>query len=151
RLETAIASGAALDRFRMMVEAQGGDARVLDDPGMLPRAPVIRNVLVPEDGVVPALPPRVLGEAVVAIGGGRRTATDAVDPAVGFSGLPMAGGRVVRGERVAVIHARSDTDADIAESAFRQAWNEGLRGDRVLPLLVERITGDGIEPYGELR
>lgn len=150
-LEAAIASGAAVEKFRVMVQEQGGDPGVVDDVNRLPRAPVIREVRASAAGVVPALPPRMLGEAVVAMGGGRRTAADEVDPAVGYSQLPMVGSAVAPGDSIALVHARSEADADLAEAAFRRAWDEAVRGDDMLPLLVERITGDGIEPYGELR
>jgi len=148
RLDVALASGAALDRFRLLVQEQGGDPRVVDDPALLPRAPVVREVRAVEDGIVPALPPRILGEAIVAMGGGRRTAADQVDPAVGYSELPLAGAGVNRGDTLVLIHAANEPDADQAEAAFRRAWDDGLAAGEMLPPVLERITRTGTEPWG---
>lgn len=151
-LKRVLRSGAALERFRDMIQWQGGDVRVVDDPGLLPVAPVIRRVHAGRSGRMPALPPRALGEMVVAMGGGRRTTSDAVDPAVGLEILPRVGQQVQGGEVVAMVHARTSADADLAETtllrAFDAAWQ---RHEEPLPLLLERITSEQAEPYGGLQ
>jgi pyrimidine-nucleoside phosphorylase len=148
-LKSAIRSGAALERFREVIRWQGGNPAVVDDPGLLPRAPVIRHLTVGRSGRMPPLPPRALGEAIVAMGGGRRTASDPVDPAVGLEVLPRAGQQVAAGDPFAVVHARNEADANVAELALRRALDLAwTTGEGPLPLIVERITQDHTEPYG---
>src|SRR5690606_9921188 len=108
RLNSVLATGAALDKFRDIIEHQGGDPRVVDDVSLLPAAPVVLTVQADNAGRFPPLPPRELGELVVAMGGGRRVANDDVDPAVGLEILHRAGDSVYRGEPIARIHARND-------------------------------------------
>lgn len=151
RLKAALRSGAALDRFREVVRWQGGDPAVVDDPGRLPRAPVLREVAAGHAGRMPPLPPRVLGELVVALGGGRRVAEDSIDPAVGLELRPRAGQRVEAGEPIAVVHARTPADADAAESALRRAIDLAWQEPSVpLPLVLERITIDTTTTIGEM-
>lgn len=148
-LQAAIASGAALERFREVIRWQGGDPAIVDEPSRLPHAPIIRHLAVEQAGTMPALPPRLLGEAIVAMGGGRRVASDPVDPAVGLEFLRQAGQPLAAGDAYAVVHARTDADADIAARVVRDAFAHALAsGETPLPLLIERITQDHTEPNG---
>jgi pyrimidine-nucleoside phosphorylase len=110
----AIDGGQALDRFRSMVAAQGGDPNVVDDPwAVLPRAPV-REPLVPaRSGVVATIRAEEIGLASVALGAGRVRKGDPIDPAVGIVVRPKIGDRVASGEPIGEIHAR-DPDAAAA-------------------------------------
>ena len=115
QVDAAIASGEALERFRRMVEAQGGDPRVVDDPeGMLPRAPVRLPIEADRTGTLAAVDAEALGLASGALGAGRRRKGDPVDPAVGIVFTPKIGDRVERGGGIGVVHARSEEAADEA-------------------------------------
>jgi pyrimidine-nucleoside phosphorylase len=149
RLRRTIAAGTALERFREVIEAQGGDPRVIDDPGLLPTAPIIHEVPAPHDGRFPPLDPRRLGEVIVMLGGGRRTAEDRIDAAVGLEVLPRAGQRVHGGEPVVRIHARTPEGRAEAESAIVRELEQGWRQARVpLPLVIRRVTATD-DPQGE--
>jgi pyrimidine-nucleoside phosphorylase len=101
--------GSALARFRRVVEAQGGDPRVCDDPaGVLPRVPGRREVLAPRAGNLASVDAQAVGTAVVVLGGGRRKTEDKVDPAVGIEVLVRIGDRIERGQPLARIHHRGD-------------------------------------------
>jgi pyrimidine-nucleoside phosphorylase len=104
----AISSGAALERFRRMVEAQGGDPRVVDDPGRLPAAPARCVVAAPADGFLAAVDALAVGRVAAMLGAGRDTVADAVDPAVGVLTLARPGDRVGAGQPVLELHYRSD-------------------------------------------
>ena len=143
-VEKVVRSGAALDRFRAMVEAQGGDPRVVDDPGRLPEAPVVHHVTAERGGVVAEVPPRPIGHAIVALGGGRARADQTVDWAVGVELACHPGQRVVAGDRLATVHARTAADAAAAGAAIRRAISIGERADP-LPLISHRISRTGIE------
>jgi pyrimidine-nucleoside phosphorylase len=134
-------SGRPVERFRRMVERQGGDAKVIDDVARLPTAPVIRSCRAPRAGVVAAVEPRALGVAVVELGGGRVRMSDRVDPSVGIDALVAPGTEVAEGDELGRVHARSEADAEVALRAMAGAIRIADDGCRVelLPLLGERI------------
>ncbi len=85
RAEHALDGGEALERFRLMVEAQGGDPRVVDDPqGVLPRAPIVLPIPAGTDGTLAAVDAEAIGWASVALGAGRIRKGDPIDRAVGL-------------------------------------------------------------------
>jgi pyrimidine-nucleoside phosphorylase len=118
RAERALADGSALERFRRMVAAQGGDPRVVDDPwGVLPRAPVVLPIVAEASGTLASVEAEEIGRASVDLGAGRRRKGEPVDPAVGIVFRPKIGDRIDRGEPVGEVHAR---DEDAARSAARR-------------------------------
>jgi pyrimidine-nucleoside phosphorylase len=142
RLEEAIATGAAADRCRKLIEAQGGNPAVVDDPAGLPQAPASAVWASPRDGFVTTVAPRPIGAAITALGGGRRKLGDAIDPAVGFVITAKPGQRVARGEPLATIHARDDGGLAVGRTALAEAIRIGdeMPTD-VLALVGERIAG----------
>jgi pyrimidine-nucleoside phosphorylase len=114
----AIDGGAALERFRAMVQAQGGDPQVVDDPeGVLPRAPVREPLVADRSGVLASLEAEEIGLASVELGAGRVRKGDPIDPAVGIVVHPKIGDRLEAGTPIGEVHARGPDDA--AEAARR--------------------------------
>jgi thymidine phosphorylase len=114
----AIASGEALERFRAMVEAQGGDPRVIDDPqGVLPAAPVRVPLIGDRSGVLASMNAEEIGLASVGLGAGRIRKGDPIDPAVGIVVHPKIGDRLEVGAPIGEVHAR---DRDAAAEAGRR-------------------------------
>lgn len=112
RAAAAIDDGQALERFRGMVEAQGGDPHVADDPaGVLPRAPVVRPLLADASGTLAAVDAEAIGLASVALGAGRMRKGDPVDPAVGIVVEAKIGDLLQAGAPVGSVHARTEDDA----------------------------------------
>jgi pyrimidine-nucleoside phosphorylase len=103
-----ISSGRALEKFRQMVELQGGDSRVIDDPKRLPQARQTENVTAAKSGFLSAMNCEQIGTACVILGGGRERKEDSVDPAVGIVLHKKVGDRVAVGEPVATIHFNSE-------------------------------------------
>lgn len=99
-----IASGEALDKFRAMVEFQGGDPSVCDDPAKLPASERKLDVLAKAPGFVTGIDALAFGKASVVLGGGRQTKDDAVDPAVGFVFEKKVGDAVRKGDVLYTIH-----------------------------------------------
>jgi thymidine phosphorylase len=89
--------------------------------------------------VVAAIDVRAVGLVVVELGGGRRKAEDRIDPAVGLSDLAGIGSRVERGSPLAMVHARSEADADRAARALRAAYRIGDTTPAPRALIYERI------------
>jgi thymidine phosphorylase len=118
RLQRALDTGAAAERFARMVTALGGPADLLERPdARLESAPVVVPVPAPVAGVAAATDCRGLGLAVVGLGGGRVRPQDAIDFAVGLSDLVELGTPVAAGQPLALVHART---LDAAEQAVRQ-------------------------------
>lgn len=136
-------SGAPAEIFGRMVAAQGGPADLLDRPdAYLAAAPVIRPVPAPERHVA-RIDVAALGHAVVALGGGRVRAGEAIDPRVGLSMLAKLGDAVGPGQPLALVHAADDTAADIAAAAVTAAYHLGEgggQGGAAGPLVRGRIA-----------
>ncbi len=139
RLEAVVASGQALARFEELIAAQGGDPRVVRHPELLPEAPVKVEVRSPEAGLVVEVEPRTIGYAIIGLGGGRMTAADTVDPAVGVVLPVKPGQRVAPGQLLATVHARDGASGEVAAAAVRRAIRLGERASP-LPLVSHRIT-----------
>ena len=145
-LRAAIASGAALDRFRAIVAAQGGDVRAVDDPERLSRAPVVAPFVAPHAGVVAALPPRAIGHAIIALGGGRTRVEDVVDPAVGIVFHARVGDRVDAGQPLATVHARDAASLAACRATLARVLRVADALDEApLPWITHRVTADGVE------
>ena len=105
-------SGKALEAFRHMEEAQGGDPRVVDDPwAVLPVAPVRRPLEADRAGHLAALDAEALGRASTDLGAGRKKKGDPIDPAVGIVFRPKIGDPLEAGEEIGTIHARDEAAA----------------------------------------
>jgi pyrimidine-nucleoside phosphorylase len=118
-------SGRGAEVFAELVRAQGGDARVVEDPdAVLARAPVVREVVsdAPGDRWVAALDARGVGVAALDLGAGRRTKTDPVDPAVGIVLRARIGDRVAPGQPLAEIHARTEAAWEQAATRLRELY-----------------------------
>jgi thymidine phosphorylase len=123
RIEEAIVSGRAAEVFARMVAALGGPSDLFERPeNHLARAPVIRPVPPRTPGVVRFIATRDIGVAVVALGGGRTRPEDAIDPAVGFTGLASIGERVDDARPLGIVHARTEAAADTTAEALRHAY-----------------------------
>ncbi len=143
RLELAICSGRALERFGQMVEAQGGNPAIVDDPALLPQANVVEVFEAPRDGVVECVEPKTIGRAVVELGGGRHQIEDDIDPSVGFIITAKPGDRVVAGESLASVFAHDGDGAREGLAALAQAIVIG-EDATVAPLISHRVTADGV-------
>jgi thymidine phosphorylase len=84
RIEKVLADGSALDVFRKVVEAQGGDPRVCDSPGSVLPKPKFRSELVLRPGRITAIDSEALGIAALVLGAGRRAKEDSIDPSAGL-------------------------------------------------------------------
>ncbi len=141
RAQRAIDDGAALERFRAMVEAQGGDPRVVDDPaGILPRAPVVEPLIADRSGTLAAVDALEIGLASSVLGAGRVRKDDAIDPAVGLVLRAKVGDGFETGDAIGEIHARSEEDArEAAERVL--ACLDVTDGPVVVPELIYEWWG----------
>jgi pyrimidine-nucleoside phosphorylase len=120
--EEIIASGKAFDRFRQMVELQGGDIGAIDDPARLPSTDHRVEVASARSGYVTAIACEQVGTACVILGGGRERKEDSVDPAVGIVVHKKIGDRVSAGEPLCTIHCHSDAQAARAKTLVQESY-----------------------------
>lgn len=140
RLQSAIASGAAMRKFRELIAAQGGDAIVVDEPSRLPRARLRAAITAPCAGYVTDVDAMRVALAALHLGAGRARAEDSVDHAVGFSDLVKIGDRVEQGATLGVVHANDEQRLAHAKEMLLQAIAVGA--DRVAPVdLVHEVIG----------
>ena len=134
-----IASGSALDRFRRIVEAQGGDPRIVDNPARLPRVEQREIVRADRGGFLSRLDAELVGRASVALGAGRDRVDDPVDPAVGIVIKARPGDRVNAGDPVLELHVRDSSRLDRALGLARQAVVIGDQAPTETPLIVGEV------------
>ncbi len=137
-LEPLLDGGGALARFARLVDAQGGDARIVDDPDRLPAAPLTMPLRAPGAGWLD-WDARAVGLASVELGAGRRRVEDRVDPGVGFVFERVAGDAVDAGEVVAWIHARDETAAELAARRLGSALSLAPAPGPARPMVLERL------------
>ena len=146
KLETAIESGLAAEKFEQIIEAQGGNPKAVEDPSVLPQALAVEVYAAPRTGVVQRVEPRTIGRAIIALGGGRRTVDDTIDPTVGFVITVKPGDKVLEGEPIASVFAK---DADGIRTGFDALKQAIVIGDKLtqkpLRLVSHRVTRAGVE------
>ena len=125
-----------------MVSALGGPGDFLEhSTRYLGHAPVVKPCTAERSGHVAGMNARQVGIAVVALGGGRRHADDAIDPSVGLTGFVDVGQPIRSGEPLCLVHAASDADADEAIALIRRAVRIADRAPPGKPAIMERVTG----------
>jgi pyrimidine-nucleoside phosphorylase len=130
KVRDAMASGAALAKFEAMIARQGGDARVVVDPSLLPHATHVTTVDATMDGYLATLDAELVGRASMLLGAGRDRVDAVIDPATGIVLSKKPGDRVSRGEPILALH-----------------YNDG-RGLAEAVRLAESAIGVGTAPAG---
>ncbi|HKX41050.1 MAG TPA: thymidine phosphorylase, partial [Burkholderiaceae bacterium] len=145
RVDAALASGQALERFARMVAALGGPADFVERAhAHLPVAPVRRAVASPRAGWVRRMATREIGVLVVELGGGRRRTGDAIDHRVGLADVVALGERVAAGGPLAIVHAADEAAAEAACSRLAELIEIADAPPPDAPVLIERLTGEEV-------
>jgi pyrimidine-nucleoside phosphorylase len=138
QIRGAITSGAGLELFRRVIEAQGGDPRVCDDFKLLPHASGRHEIRAEERGFLHRIGCRATGEASMLLGAGRNTVADRIDPAVGIALARKVGDSVEKGDLLATLHFNDQTHLDAALDRLEEAFE--ITGEPVPPHpLVRRV------------
>jgi len=141
--EKILASGKGLERFRQMVELQGGDISTIDDPERLPSAEARVDVTSSREGYVSVMACEDIGTACVVLGGGREKKEDAVDPAVGIAVHKKIGDRVAAGEALCTIHCHSEAQAARAKKMLAESYVITATPPAHKPSLIHRVIHEG--------
>jgi thymidine phosphorylase len=139
KLEASITSGAALKKFRDLVAAQGGDARVIDDPAKLPAAKLRTPNTAARSGYITEVDAMGVALAALRLGAGRARAEDKIDHAVGMSELVKIGERIERGAPLAILHANDASALAEAKATFTNAIKIGDAVPVIQPWVHEVI------------
>jgi pyrimidine-nucleoside phosphorylase len=140
KLEAAISDGSALARLRAIVAAQGGDPQAIDDPSRLPQARLQEPLAAPRAGVVVDVDAMEVALAALRLGAGRARASDAVDPAVGISGLVQRGERVREGDALCLVHANDAAALREAKGRLLVAITLGDTAPTPPPLVADVLV-----------
>jgi pyrimidine-nucleoside phosphorylase len=135
-----IATGHARDTFREVVRLQGGDPKVVDDPGRLPRAGHTTGVTAKQAGYVTSIQCEQVGVASMMLGGGREKKEDSIDPAVGLTIEKKIGDAVKAGETIVSVHYNKDARLADVVALLEKSFEIGDRAMAPLPL-VRKIIG----------
>jgi len=137
--EQLISSGKALEKFRRMVDLQGGDVRAIDDPKRLSQAQRRVEITSAKSGFVSTVQCEDVGTACVVLGGGRERKEDSVDPAVGIVLHKKVGDRVAAGEPLATIHYNSDARLERARQMITGAYDIADAAPSTKRPLIHRV------------
>jgi pyrimidine-nucleoside phosphorylase/thymidine phosphorylase len=140
RVREALASGAGLERFRRVIELQGGNPRVCDDPSLLPQSRETLVVRSERDGRVARLAARAIGHAGMLLGAGRETLDGAIDPAVGFVFHKKVGDPVAIGEPIVTVHVGKASRHEAALAILKQAIVVAAEAPSRVPLVLEVLA-----------
>jgi len=135
--EAAIASGAAFEKYRVLVRAQGGDMSFVDDPGKFPKAKFVDLIKADRSGTLSRVHARLIGEAAVALGAGRTRIGDPVDHAVGLIIHHKVGEQVERGESLVTIYANDPEKQRAVGEGLRAAFGWSDKPFAALPLFYK--------------
>jgi pyrimidine-nucleoside phosphorylase len=138
QIRNAIASGAGLERFRQIIEGQGGDPKVVDDYSRMPHVGDRHVVAAGRAGYVAGVDAELVGRASVALGAGRDRVEDSVDPAVGIMVVAKPGEKVNAGDPVLELHYR---DRARLEAAIALATRAIVIGDQA-PAARRLVVGE---------
>ena len=140
RVRQALDSGAGLDLFRRVIERQGGDPRVIDDCGRLPKASRREVVAAAHDGYLQKLDAERIGRASVALGAGRNRVEEGVDPGAGIIVHAKPGERVHRGQPLLELLHSDPPNLETARGLAGQAILIGDHPPSIRPLVLERVA-----------
>jgi pyrimidine-nucleoside phosphorylase len=134
-----LANGAALEKFRELVAAQGGDTAAVDDPDRLPTARLVHEIPAPQSGYVGQMNAQIIAQASLGLGAGRTQKSDVLDLAVGVVTHYKVGDFVSQGDTLFTVHANDETRLADAVALLAQAPVFRERRQQPLPTFYDTI------------
>jgi pyrimidine-nucleoside phosphorylase len=138
-LRDQLANGAALAKFRQMIEAQGGDVRMVDDPALLPQAALVETYTAPTSGCIQHIYADRVAWAAFELGAGREKKGDALDLAVGLRVPVKVGDQVAAGQPLATIYANDAAKIAACRAHLDAAFAFSAQPVEPLPLFYDVI------------
>lgn len=147
KLASLIKDGSAINKFKEIIQAQGGNPKVIDNPEILPQAKFINEVLAEEDGYIQGIQAEEIGNIATFLGAGRETKESKVDLSVGIILKKKVGMKITKGEPLAIIHANLESKFQQARERLIKAINIGREKIETKPLIYGLVTKDEIIKY----
>ncbi|QYM80039.1 thymidine phosphorylase [Horticoccus luteus] len=135
-----LTDGSALQKFKDLVKAQGGDTTMIDHPEKLPQAKHIRKLPAPKRGYVHTINAAMIARGVHLLGAGRDDPHDKIDYSVGVSEIKKVGTQVKQGEPLMMIHYNDEAKLEQALEYFKNAYRLAPKRPTPPPLVVERVA-----------
>ena len=139
RVQEALDSGAALERLRMMIDAQGGDSRVIDDESILTIGQFTYDVIAPQDGYITHMNTEQCGIASVMLGAGRTVKDGPIDYSAGIVMHKKTGDAVRMGERIATLYASDESLFTNAAQTYLAAITIGNTAPKVVDTILDVV------------
>ena len=139
RVQQALDSGAALERLRLMIEAQGGDSRVIDDDRVLTIGKFTYDVTSPQDGYITHMNTEQCGIASVMLGAGRTVKDGPIDYSAGIVMHKKTGDAVRMGERIATLYASDESLFTNAAQTYLAAITIGNTAPKVVDTILDVV------------
>ena len=147
KAEASLKDGSALERLIAMVEAQGGDSRVIRDTDCFEKAAYSHEVLARKDGIITSMDAQKCGIASVLLGAGRETKDSEVDFSAGIILNKKTGDFVCKGDVLATMYASKQEMFEAAEEEYYDAITIGNEKIERKPLLYARVSKEGVKRY----
>ncbi|WP_457942683.1 pyrimidine-nucleoside phosphorylase [Caproiciproducens sp. LBM24188] len=144
---TQLESGAAFEKLKEMVAAQGGDVSVLMDNSKFEQAKIQQEILASSDGYIYAMNTEQCGIASVELGAGREKKEDPIDFSAGIMLRKKVGDAVKKGEPIATFYTSTEARCRDAEALFQRAVTISPEPPKAIPIVHARVTRDGVEQY----
>jgi len=135
-----LSDGSALEKFKELVQAQGGDVSYIDHPEKFPQAKHIRKLPAPKRGYVHTINAAMIARGVHLLGAGRQFPHDKIDYAVGVSEIKKVGTQVKQGEPLMMIHYDDEAKLEQSLEYFKNAYRLAPKRPTPPPLIVERVA-----------
>ncbi len=140
KAEQMLSGGAAKERFKEWIAAQGGDPAVVEHPELLPQAPYSRTLTSCYEGYLAEMNALAIGNAAGLLGAGRRTKEDAIDPSAGIVLHKKIGDRVKFGDALATLYTSAPEKLDQAEALCREAMSFSPRKVKKTPIILDVLS-----------
>ena len=138
-LQRTIDDGSALEKFAEVIEAQGGDPRVVEDPGLLPQPAGRIDIPAPRGGFVTVCDAFTIGIAAMRLGAGRERKEDLIDPSVGVTVHAKVGDTVTTGQPLATVAWTDEARLEAATELLERAWRIEDQLVPPNPIVLEEI------------
>jgi len=147
KLEKILKSGVALNKFKEMIIAQGGNSGIIDNPKLLPLAKHCTKIKANKSGYIQKIDSRLVGESAMLLGAGREEKESKIDLSVGIVLKKKVGNRININEDLAEVHYNDSEKLKEAKKKLLSSFIIGIKKPVKLPLILATISRQGIKEF----